>query len=45
MLVQMVMLIIKRHNLIVKLSSIFFSYNLSLLVIDHNTTKASKNKY
>jgi hypothetical protein len=40
------MLIIKHQNHLVKLSEVHFPYNLPFLVIDDNTTKASKyNKY
>jgi hypothetical protein len=41
-----VMLIIKHQNHLVKWARAHFPYNLPLLVIDDNTTKASKyNKY
>jgi hypothetical protein len=38
----MVVLIIKHHNSIIKWTSIHFPYNLPLLLIDDNTTKARK---
>jgi hypothetical protein len=37
------MLIIKRQNHLAKWPGVHFPYNLPLLVIDDNTTKASKS--
>jgi hypothetical protein len=36
------MLIIKQQNLLSQMARVHFPYNLPLLVIDDNTTKASK---